>query len=74
MVQYFIIQIIILKLNGELFLIDAGCEYFNYASDITRTYGIGEINEYKKLIDLVSNINLNCKLLVKENMDFKDII
>jgi Xaa-Pro dipeptidase len=60
--------------KGELFLIDAGCEYLNYASDITRTYGIGEINiQKKKLIELVSNINTKCKLIVKQNTDFKDI-
>ena len=60
--------------KGELFLIDAGCEYLNYASDITRTYGIGEIDEHKKkLIELVTNINKKCKLSVKENVDFKEI-
>lgn len=46
----------------------------NYASDITRTYGIGEIDEHKqKLIDLVTEINHHCKLMVKENINFKDI-
>lgn len=60
--------------EGELFLIDAGCEYFNYASDITRTYGIGTINnERQKLINLVTNINEKCKLMVKDNVDFKSI-
>ena len=60
--------------SGELFLIDAGCEYLNYASDITRTYGIEKIDEYKqKIIDLVTEINYECKLMVKENINFKDI-
>ena len=31
--------------------------YLNYASDITRTYGIEKIDEYKqKIIDLVTEI------------------
>ena len=60
--------------SGRLFLIDAGCELFNYASDITRTYGIGEINKYQKnLINVVTYINTQCKLLVKDNIDFKEI-
>lgn len=60
--------------SGELFLIDAGCEYLNYASDITRTYGVGDINYYQqKLIDIVTNINNLCKIEVKENVDFKEI-
>jgi len=60
--------------SGEIFLIDAGCEYFNYASDITRTYGVGAINDYQqKLIDIVTDINYQCKLEVKENVNFKKI-
>ena len=60
--------------KGEIFLIDAGCEYLNYASDITRTYGVGEINScQQKLIDIVKNINHQCKLEVKEGIDFKKI-
>ena len=40
----------ILKKN-ELILIDAGCEYKNYASDITRTYPInGKFNAEQKVI------------------------
>lgn len=59
---------------GDLFLIDAGCEYLNYASDITRTYGIGEIDCYKKkIIEIVTEINIKCKELVKDNVNFKDI-
>lgn len=60
--------------KGELFLIDAGCEFLNYASDITRTYGIGEISKEKqKLIDIVTDINLQCKNKVRENTHFGEI-
>ncbi|HJN38089.1 MAG TPA: aminopeptidase P family protein [Gammaproteobacteria bacterium] len=40
------------KLNpNDLVLIDAGCEYLNYASDITRTYPIsGTFNPYQKAL------------------------
>ena len=37
--------------NGDLLLIDAGCEFNLYASDITRTYPInGKFSEQQKLI------------------------
>ena len=59
---------------GELFLLDAGCEVLNYASDITRTFGIGLLNEYQsKIIDIVSNINEKCKNMVQTNVYFGDI-
>jgi len=37
--------------DGELVLIDAGCEYQNYASDVTRTYPVnGKFSEPQRLI------------------------
>lgn len=41
--------------KGQLFLIDAGCEYQNYASDITRTYSVdGHYSkEQESIMDLV---------------------
>ena len=41
--------------DSDLVLIDSGCEIDGYASDITRTYGIGEIDCYKKkIIEIVT--------------------
>ncbi len=37
-------------LPGQLLLIDSGCEIFGYASDITRTFEIGEVSETQKLV------------------------
>ncbi len=37
-------------LPGKLLLIDAGCEILGYASDITRTFKVGEVSEAQKLI------------------------
>lgn len=59
---------------GELFLLDAGCEVLNYASDITRTFGIGLLNEYQsKIISIISDINEKCKNMVQTNVNFGDI-
>lgn len=60
--------------EGEVFLIDAGCEYLNYASDITRTYGVGNIDIYREnIIEDVTKINFICKSKVKEGAVFKEI-
>ena len=59
---------------GQLFLLDAGCEVLNYASDITRTFGIGLLNEYQsKIIDIVSDINEKCKNMVQDGIYFSNI-
>ncbi len=47
--------------NGELLLIDAGCSYAYYNSDITRTYPVGNkfTEEQRILYELVLNAQLN---------------
>jgi len=47
---------------GELVLIDAGCEYNYYASDITRVYPInGKFSQSQKIIyELVHSVNEAC--------------
>lgn len=46
--------------NGDLVLIDAGCEYDYYAADITRTFPVGGrfSKEQRALYDLVLEANL----------------
>jgi intermediate cleaving peptidase 55 len=47
---------------GELLLIDAGCEYSHYASDITRTFPVsGRFTEPQKdLYQAVLNVQKKC--------------
>lgn len=42
--------------DGDLFLIDAGCEYKFYSSDITRTYPVNGVytKEQRQIMDIVS--------------------
>ena len=43
--------------NGECLMMDAGCEYMNYASDFTRTVPIGKISEaHSDLLDMIDEI------------------
>jgi len=37
-------------LAGNLLLVDSGCELKGYASDITRTFEVGQVSEFKRLI------------------------
>ena len=54
-------------LNGELILIDAGCEYNCYASDITRTIPVnGKFNSaQKELYEMVLNVQLEIIAMIK---------
>lgn len=61
--------------DNNIILMDAGCEYLNYASDITSTFPSDGIfgGRHKKIYKIVLMINEECKKMVKENVDFKDI-
>ena len=41
--------------DGDLVLVDAGCEYEHYASDVTRTFPVGKkfSEEQKKIYEVV---------------------
>ncbi len=56
--------------KGDLVLIDAGCEYDYYASDITRTIPVsGKFSKtQKKLYDLVLNVEEKIISMVKEGV------
>ena len=57
-------------LDGELILIDAGCEYKYYASDITRTIPVsGEFSSaQKELYEMVLNVQLSIIDMIKPNV------
>jgi Xaa-Pro aminopeptidase len=48
--------------DGDLLLIDAGCEYQGYASDITRTFPVnGKFTEaQREVYDVVLDVQLQC--------------
>ena len=48
--------------DGDLVLMDAGCEYNGYVSDITRTWPVsGKFSEVqKKLYEIVLRVQLHC--------------
>jgi Xaa-Pro aminopeptidase len=60
--------------DGELLLIDAGCEYQSYASDITRTFPVnGKFSgEQRAIYELVLASQLACIDAVKPGGDFHD--
>jgi len=59
---------------GELLLIDAGCEYQGYASDITRTFPVGGkfSGPQKDVYELVLASQLACLDAVKPGVEFHD--
>jgi len=59
---------------GELLLIDAGCEYQGYASDITRTFPVGGkfTGPQKDVYELVLASQEACLDAVKPGADFHD--
>jgi Xaa-Pro aminopeptidase len=60
--------------DGELLLIDAGCEYQGYASDITRTFPVnGKFTAPQKAVyELVLEAQLACLGAVKPGAGFHD--
>ncbi|KAJ9120891.1 hypothetical protein QFC22_002826 [Naganishia vaughanmartiniae] len=63
--------------DGELVLIDAGCEYAHYASDITRTFPVsGKFTEPQKdLYQAVLNVQKECvnRCTVKEEISMAEL-
>ncbi|MDQ6620647.1 MAG: aminopeptidase P N-terminal domain-containing protein [Pseudomonadota bacterium] len=60
--------------DGELLLIDAGCEYQGYASDITRTFPVnGRFSAAQKAVyEVVLEAQLACIEAVAPGRDFHD--
>lgn len=60
--------------DGELLLIDAGCEYQSYASDITRTFPVNGrfTGPQKAIYELVLAAQLACIEAVAPGRDFHD--
>jgi len=63
-----------LMADGELLLIDAGCEYQGYASDITRTFPVGGkfTGPQKDIYELVLASQHACLDAVRPGVDFHD--
>ncbi len=60
--------------DGELLLIDAGCEFQGYASDITRTFPVGGkfTGPQKDIYELVLAAQHACLEVVRPGADFHD--
>ncbi len=60
--------------DGDLLLIDAGCEYRSYASDITRTFPVNGrfTGPQRAIYELVLAAQLACIDAVKPGADFHD--
>jgi Xaa-Pro aminopeptidase len=54
--------------NNDILLIDIGCIYNGYCSDLTRTYFLGSIydEEYKKVLKTIKEVHLNIINIVKD--------
>ena len=63
------------KDKNDFLLIDAGCEYKYYASDITRTYPInGKFsNEWKNIYNIVLNAQKAVLPMLKPGIAFEDL-
>jgi len=61
--------------NGDLVLVDAGCEYQGYASDITRTFPVnGKFSPEQKLIyEIVLEAHKNCIEMLKPGISWMDV-
>jgi len=64
-----------LLINGQLILIDAGCEYKYYASDITRTIPVnGKFSKaQKELYDMVLDVQLKIIKMIKPSVLRSDL-
>lgn len=63
-------------LDGKLnLLLDAGCEWNCYASDITRTFPINGkfTKESKEIYDIVLKMQLECIAILKEGVSWEDV-
>jgi Xaa-Pro aminopeptidase len=60
--------------DGDLLLIDAGCEYKGYASDITRTFPVGGkfTKAQKEVYDIVLETQLACVEATKTGTTIKE--
>ncbi len=60
--------------DGDLLLVDAGCEYQSYASDITRTYPVNGrfTSEQRAVYDIVLEANLAAIDKVRPGNDWND--
>ncbi|MDR1052521.1 MAG: M24 family metallopeptidase [Endomicrobium sp.] len=54
--------------NNDILLIDIGCIYNGYCSDLTRTYFLGNIydGEYKKVFETIKKVHLNIIKMIKD--------
>eukprot|EP01126_Amoeba_proteus_P032820 TRINITY_DN3204_c0_g1_i4.p2 TRINITY_DN3204_c0_g1~~TRINITY_DN3204_c0_g1_i4.p2 ORF type:complete len:257 (+),score=55.59 TRINITY_DN3204_c0_g1_i4:878-1648(+) len=61
--------------DGDLVLVDAGCEYFCYASDITRTFpSNGKFSQDQKMIyGIVLNVQKELISMVIPGRDFRNL-
>jgi len=59
--------------NGDLIVIDAGCEYMGYASDITRTFPAnGKFTEAQKIVyNIVLNTQKQLISNIRPGLDFR---
>ncbi len=61
--------------DGDLVLIDAGCEYQGYASDITRTFPVnGKFSQAQRAIyDIVLTVQLHALKLFKPGISIREV-
>lgn len=60
--------------DGDLLLVDAGCEYQGYASDITRTFPVnGRFTKaQREVYDVVLEVQLECLAATRKGVTVKD--
>ncbi|OLS26482.1 MAG: Xaa-Pro aminopeptidase [Candidatus Heimdallarchaeota archaeon LC_2] len=62
-------------IDGNLLLVDAGCQYQDYCADITRTWPVnGKFSDaQRKIYELVLSIQKECIEMIKPDIKFQDI-